>query len=82
MGNPATKQLSELTPEQLAYTNAPILAAQVGSLFALSLMVVLARSYSRVFIVKSFGADDWTIVLALVRDSRRSRLRYRLTWCL
>jgi hypothetical protein len=70
MGNPGTKKFSDLTAEELEYTNAPVLAAQVGTLFAIGLVVVLARSYSRVFIVKSFGSDDWTIALAMVRDSR------------
>ena len=66
MGNPSTKKFAELTAEELTYTNAPVLAAQIDTLVAIGFVVVLARSYSRVFIVKSFGSGDWTIVLTMV----------------
>ncbi|KAJ4371820.1 hypothetical protein N0V86_008374 [Didymella sp. IMI 355093] len=55
---------SVLTPEYIAFTNAPILLTQFGSLFAVASVVVFARCYVRWFMIKSFGKDDWLMLLA------------------
>jgi hypothetical protein len=36
---------------------------------ALAFMTAVARFYTRAFIVRSFGTDDWAMVCALVRAS-------------
>jgi hypothetical protein len=66
MNAPNPKDIADLPPEVLSYTNAPTLIAQTGTMFGIALVVVFARCYSRIFIVKSFGYDDWTMVLAMV----------------
>src|SRR5690242_5152425 len=55
---------SLLTPEYIAFTNAPALLIQVGSLFAVASVVVLSRFCVRTFMIKSFGKDDWLMLLA------------------
>jgi hypothetical protein len=66
MAAPAAKDVSELSAEEAAYTNGPVLLAVTGAFYTVSLLTVVARSYSRRFIVKSFGKDDWTMVAAWV----------------
>jgi hypothetical protein len=56
----------ELTPEYVAFTNAPHLLAMAGSAFSIAAAVVLLRIYVRILVVKSFGRDDWAMVVALV----------------
>lgn len=60
----ATPDHALLTPEYIAYTNAPVLLTQFGSLFAAASVIVLARCYVRWFMIKSFGKDDWLMLLA------------------
>jgi hypothetical protein len=55
---------SLLTPEYIAFTNAPVLLTQFGALFAVASVVVFARCYVRWFMIKSFGKDDWLMLLA------------------
>lgn len=55
---------SILTPEYIAFTNAPILLTQFGSLFAVTSVIVLLRFYVRACMIKSFGKDDWLMLLA------------------
>lgn len=55
---------SLLTPEYIAYTNAPVLLTQFGSLFAGASLVVFLRCYVRAVMIKSFGKDDWIMLLA------------------
>lgn len=55
---------SVLTPEYIAFTNAPVLLTQFGSLFGVASVVVFARCYVRWFMIKSFGKDDWLMLLA------------------
>lgn len=57
---------TDLTPEHIAFTNAPTLLAEAGSVFGVAAVVVLLRIYVRVRVVRSFGTDDWTMVLAIV----------------
>jgi hypothetical protein len=60
----ASPDQSILTPEYVAFTNAPVLLMQFGSLFAVASVVVFARCYVRWFMIKSFGKDDWLMLLA------------------
>lgn len=60
----ATPEESILSPEYIAFTNAPVLLTQFGSLFAVASVVVVARCYVRWFMIKSFGKDDWLMLLA------------------
>jgi hypothetical protein len=55
---------SLLTPEYIAFTNAPVLLTQFGSLFAVASVVVFLRCYVRAIMIKSFGKDDWLMLLA------------------
>ncbi|KAJ8118158.1 hypothetical protein OPT61_g815 [Boeremia exigua] len=55
---------SLLTPEYIAFSNAPVLLTQFGSLFAVTSVVVVLRCYVRAFMIKSFGKDDWLMMLA------------------
>ena len=56
----------EMTPEFIAYSNGPILLAQVAPIYAIAALVVIGRCYVRALIVKSFRGDDWTMVGCLV----------------
>ncbi|KAF3933723.1 hypothetical protein ABW19_dt0204669 [Dactylella cylindrospora] len=44
--------------------------------FGLALFMVLARIYTRAFIVKKFGIDDWFIVLALISVAGFTALQF------
>ena len=57
---------SNLTSEYIAFTNAPALLAQAGSVFGIAAVVVVLRVYVRVRMLNSFGKDDWAMVLAMV----------------
>jgi len=52
----------------------PEILAITGTLVGLALAVVCLRVYVRVFMVKHMGADDWTMVAAMVRFLRHRRL--------
>lgn len=54
------------SPELIAYSNAGHLVAQAATLCAIALSTVLLRCYARVAVLKSFGYDDWTMLLAMV----------------
>ena len=56
-----------MTPEYIAYTNAPQIMAITGSFFAIALVVVLLRCYVRISMLKVFGIDDWIMVFSMVR---------------
>lgn len=45
----------------------PEILAICGSLVGVALVVVAVRIYVRIAMVKHMGADDWTIVAAMVR---------------
>jgi hypothetical protein len=62
--DPITVDLNHLDPAYIAYTNAPTLLTQTGTLFGATALVVILRCYARGFLVRSFGKDDWTILLA------------------
>jgi hypothetical protein len=69
MAATAAKDASELSAEEVAYTNGPVLLAVTGAFYTVSLLTVMARGYSRRFIVNSFGKDDWAMVVALVSET-------------
>lgn len=62
--NPGIPGVDHLDPEYIAYTNAPTLLMQSGALFGATTLVVVLRCYVRVVMLRSFGKDDWTILLA------------------
>jgi hypothetical protein len=55
---------SKLTPEYIAFTNAPVLLTQFGALFGAAAVVVVLRCCVRALMIKSFGKDDWIMLLA------------------
>ncbi|PSN67569.1 hypothetical protein BS50DRAFT_492995 [Corynespora cassiicola Philippines] len=55
-----------MTPEYIAYTNAPALRAQTVPIYVIATILVLVRSYVRLFMLKTFGKDDWTMLFALL----------------
>jgi hypothetical protein len=63
---PPSSSLASLSPELIALNNAPALMAQAGSVFAICFVTVVLRFYVRAMILRSFGADDWTMLLAFV----------------
>ncbi|OAL54457.1 hypothetical protein IQ07DRAFT_558600 [Pyrenochaeta sp. DS3sAY3a] len=52
------------SPEYLAENQAPRLLAVEGTLFALAISTVLMRFYVRIFMLKTFGWDDWMMVIS------------------
>jgi hypothetical protein len=67
MSAPTTPSSSaDLSPDLIAFSNAHNLMAKAGSMFAICALTVMLRCYVRVIILKSFGADDWTMLLAFV----------------
>lgn len=59
------------SPELIAYSNAGNLVAQAATLCAVALITVLLRCYARVAVIKSFGYDDWAMLLAMVTILRK-----------
>ncbi|KAF1846575.1 uncharacterized protein K460DRAFT_283445 [Cucurbitaria berberidis CBS 394.84] len=52
------------SPEYMAENQAPRLLAVEGTLFALAMITVLMRFYVRIFMLKTFGWDDWMMVIS------------------
>jgi hypothetical protein len=46
----------------------PQVSGVAGFFLALSTIAILMRSYCRIFVVKSFGLDDWFALFAWVRS--------------
>ena len=46
----------------------PELQAVCCTLVVAAAVAMLLRCYTRIFLVKSFGFDDWCMIFALVRD--------------
>jgi hypothetical protein len=63
------KNLADLPPEIRDYSNGPVLLAQTASIFAIAALVVSGRCYTRGFVIKSFGKDDWAMLAAMVGKS-------------
>jgi hypothetical protein len=62
--DPIDTDLSHLDSAYIAYTNAPTLLTQTGTLFGATTLVIVLRCYVRIVMLRSFGKDDWTILLA------------------
>lgn len=58
-----------LTPEEMAYTNAPEILAITSTFFGIAAAVVLLRCYVRIFMLKIFKFEDWLMLLAMVLAS-------------
>jgi len=57
---------SSPSPELIAYSNANNLIAEAATLCFIATLTVLLRCYARIVVIKSFGNDDWTMILAMV----------------
>lgn len=66
MSAPAPKNITDLSPDIVAYRNGPVLLVQTTPAFAVAALVVLLRCYARARILKSFGTDDWVMIVTLV----------------
>jgi hypothetical protein len=55
--------------EYLAENIAPRLLAVEGTLFAVAMTAVLMRFYVRIFMLKTFGWDDWMMLIAAVSEN-------------
>jgi len=55
-----------IPPNILAYNNGGTLVSITATFFAIAAAVVIARCYTRIFVVKSVGRDDWTMLAAMV----------------
>lgn len=58
---------NELSPAELAQTIGPVVDGVILLFTVLATLAVVARIYTRVFIVKHVWADDIVILAALVR---------------
>jgi hypothetical protein len=63
-----------MSPEVIAYTNAPQIMGIASSFYAIALFIVLLRCYVRVAMLRVFGVDDWIMVFAMVGLFSRSTL--------
>lgn len=61
-----------LTPEEIAFNNAPQILSITGTFFAAAAFVVLLRCYVRISMLKVIGTDDYIMLFALV--SRPTKL--------
>ncbi|KAF2130943.1 hypothetical protein P153DRAFT_384158 [Dothidotthia symphoricarpi CBS 119687] len=64
-----TTDVTNLTPEDIAFTNAPTLMSQSGTIFAFSAAIVLLRMYVRLAMLKAFGKDDWFMLIAMIMST-------------
>jgi hypothetical protein len=62
--NPAGINSDLSNPDYIAYTNSPQLLTQAGILFGVTAFVIFLRCYVRVVMLRCFGKDDWTMLLA------------------
>lgn len=77
--------MSATTPTTTPYDNdsrVPNVIAMVAGTLVIGTLVTVARFYTRIFIVKSLGIDDWFALLSLVSHQEATRhLRIcRLGW--
>jgi len=66
------------SPEYLAETRGPMIRTVTWLSVIFPILFVALRVYTRLFVRKVFGLDDWVIVLSLVR-SQPSSTSHRLT---
>jgi hypothetical protein len=57
-----------IDPHVAAFSNAPTLLAQTIPFFSVALLVIIARCYVRIVMLRAFGKDDWVIILAMVSN--------------
>jgi hypothetical protein len=62
--DPIDTDLSHLDSACIAYTNAPTLLTRSGTLFGATALVIVLRCYVRIVMLRSFGKNDWIILLA------------------
>ncbi|CAN9155637.1 unnamed protein product [Alternaria alternata] len=62
--NPADANPDLSNPDYIAYTNAPLLLTQTGALIGVTAFIVVLRCYVRIVMLRCFGKDDWTMLLA------------------
>jgi hypothetical protein len=66
----------------MAIDNRGTLIAAVGILFlVLTWVAVSLRCYVRIFMIKSFGLDDWLSAAALVRLFYQIHLELDINYC-
>lgn len=63
------------SPEGLADTRGPIIRSVTWLSVIVPIILVSLRVYTRLFLRKVFGLDDWVIVFALVITVPRQNLR-------
>jgi hypothetical protein len=64
--------LPPISDADIAYSNASSLMVQAGTIFGIALAITLLRCYVRLVMLKSFGKDDWTIIVSMVRGTART----------
>ena len=66
----------------MAIDSRGLLIASIGILFlVLTWVAVSLRCYVRIFMIKSFGLDDWLSVAALVRLFYQMHLKLDTNYC-
>jgi hypothetical protein len=64
MGAPITMSAADVS-----YTNVSSLMIQASTMFGFALIVTTLRCYVRLYMLKAFGRDDWTIIVSMVSCS-------------
>lgn len=59
------------TPEEIAFDKSSQLLAITGTFFTLAALIVILRCYVRISMLRVFGTDDYTMVLAMVSEPAR-----------
>lgn len=59
-----------VTAENLHDDKGPVILAVVWTLTGLTALMVVARVYIRVAMLRNFGGDDYLIVISMVRNCR------------
>lgn len=57
-----------VTSENLHDDKGPRILAVIWTLTGLTTLMVIARVYIRIAVLRSFGVDDYLIVISMVRD--------------
>ncbi|KAI5375980.1 hypothetical protein J4E82_005224 [Alternaria postmessia] len=60
--------LPPISDADIAYSNASSLMVQAGTIFGIALAITLLRCYVRLVMLKSFGKDDWTIIVSMSQN--------------
>lgn len=66
--NAATASSALQIPDPTHLGSGPVQLLQVGIAFlAITWVTMALRAYTRIFLIRSFGWDDWTMLLTMVR---------------